>query len=380
MLLGHPWIFSGAAKEIPDCIPGEIVEIRDSNGHFLAKGYINPKSQILVRILSFKEIEKIDDAFIKRRITDALTLRSSLIKDKTTDSFRLINAEGDLLPGLVVDKYRDVLVVQILTAGMERFRGVILDTLKEHIKPLCIYEKSDLLMRKKEGLEAQNGPLFGSLSNPVEILENGIKFLVDVEVGQKTGFYLDQRDNRKELGKFALGKKVLNVFSYTGGFSIYALTNGANFVLNVEFSENAVEMAKKIHMLNGIHDERQGYIIGDAFEVLRDLLSHSKQFDIIILDPPKFAQSQSQLKNAIRGYKDINLLGIKLLKPGGLLFTFSCSGSVDIDLFSKIINWSAMDAKKSIQIVKRLSQPIDHPFLPNFPESEYLKGLVVRVL
>lgn len=381
VLLRHPWIFSGAIEKIDYNVePGDLVEVCDYFGKFIAKGYINPKSQIAIRIMTWEKDENPEDKdFIVNRLRAAINLRKAHFDPSITNAFRLVNSEADFIPGLIVDRYNDIIVVQILTLGMEKFKETVVEFLKDYLSPRCIYERSDLYVRKKEGLDLKRGIIYGNLPKRQEILENAHAFLVDIEEGQKTGFYLDQKDNRRELLRFCNGKKILNCFAYTGAFSVYALKGGAEYAVNVEISSSSTELAKEIMHLNQLRDEQQEFIVGDAFNVLRALKEEKREFDLVILDPPKFAHAQGKLENAIRGYKDINLQAMQLLKPGGILFTFSCSGSVSLELFSKIITWAAMDARKSVQVIKRLGQPMDHPYLTTFMESEYLKGLVCKV-
>jgi len=381
VLLRHPWIFSGAIEKIDRSITaGEIVEIYDHRGNFLAKGYINPKSQITIRILSWNKEEDVTDIrFISERLKSAIDMRLNYFDQSVTNAFRLVNSEADFLPGLIIDKYNDTIVLQILTLGMEQFRDKITEFLLEYLSPKCIYERSDTIVRKKEGLSLKKGIIYGKLQKPVRIIENGLEFLVDVQDGQKTGFYLDQRDNRKELLLFCKDKKVLNCFSYTGAFSVYAIKGGAKLTVNIEFSHSAIELAKKNMEINHIKKETQEFIEGNAFELLRNMKKRGKKFDLIIMDPPKFAHTQGKLENALRGYKDINLQAMQLLNPGGILFTFSCSGAISLELFSKTITWAAMDANKNVQVIKRLAQPMDHPHLTSFLESEYLKGLICKI-
>ena len=381
VLLRHPWIFSGAIEKVDKNItPGEVVEVYDHKGKFLAKGYINPNSQIAIRILTWnKEEDVLSKEFISNRLKSAIDIRLNHFDQSITNAFRLVNSEADLLPGLIVDKYNDTIVVQILTLGMEHFKDKIIEFLIEYLSPKCIYERSDTVVRKKEGLPLKKGAIYGRLNGPVEIIENSFLFLVDVQQGQKTGFYLDQRDNRKELLLFCKGKKVLNCFSYTGAFSVYAMKGGASRTVNIEFSHSAIELAKKIMEINHIRKESQEFIEGNAFQILRDMKRRGEKFDLIIMDPPKFAHTQGKLENALRGYKDINLQAMQLLNPGGILFTFSCSGAISLELFSKTVTWAAMDVNKNVQVLKRLTQPIDHPYLTSFLESEYLKGLICKL-
>ncbi len=381
VLMRHPWIFSGAIDRVDRSVnPGDIVDVYDYTGRFLAKGYINPKSQITIRILTWnQDDDPSSDEFLANRLKNAIDMRMNYFDQSVTNAFRLVNSEADFLPGLIVDKYNDTIVIQVLTLGMEMLRDKIIKILIDMLSPKCIYERSDTQIRKKEGLSPKKALIYGDVEDRVEILENGFRFLVDVQNGQKTGFYLDQRDNRKEILNFCKGKKVLNCFAYTGAFSVYALKGGAEQVVNVEFSPSAIELGKEIMKLNFL-DERSEFVGGDAFEVLRKMKKRKEMFDLIILDPPKFAHTQGSIENALRGYKDINLQAMKILNPGGILFTFSCSGAVSIEMFSKTVTWAAMDAKRDVHVIKRLGQPIDHPHLTSFLESEYLKGLVCRVI
>ena len=292
----------------------------------------------------------------------------------------MINAECDGLPGLIVDKYNDYLVCQFLSAGAEFWKEEIVKLLASILNPTGIYERSNVDVREKEGLNPTSGVLFGKEpSDLIEISENGYKFFVDIKNGHKTGFYLDQRDNRKLLEKFSPGKEILNCFSYTGGFSVYAIKSGANKVINVDSSADALELAEKNFALNEIESSRYENINDDIFKYLRKLRDANKQFDVIILDPPKFAESVSQVDKASRGYKDINLLAIKLLKKGGTLFTFSCSGHITPELFNKIFSDAALDSGRRVNIVKHLTQSPDHTVITNFPEGLYLKGLVCKI-
>jgi len=381
LLRRHPWIFSGAIKRVEGLFQdGDVVEVVDAKGKFLARGYINTRSQITVRILTWQE-EEIDAAFWQRRLEMAIKAREGLFFPGHTEAVRLVNAESDGLPGLVVDQYGQYLVVQFLTLGIERWKDPITEILWELLKPKGIYERSDVDVRLKEGLEPVAGLLRGEEPpDRLEIRENGLKFWVDVKRGHKTGFYLDQRENRLRVKEFALGKEVLDAFSYTGAFGIYALSGGAKRVVHVDSSKDALEMAKANVELNGFPVRDENFVEGDVFEVLRKWRNEGKIFDLIVLDPPKFAHSKEQVDDAVRGYKDINLMAMGLLKPGGILFTFSCSGLVPPELFQKAVFWAALDAGKEVQVIGKMSQARDHPFSLNFPEGEYLKGLILRVI
>ncbi len=382
VLRRHPWIFSGAVKNVSgNPTPGETIAVMDSNAQFLAWGAYSPKSQIRARIWSWDENESIDRAFFQDRISKAIELREKWIDQVETSAYRLIHAESDNLPGLIVDSYNNTLVVQILSAGIERWRDEITQILIELVNPVGIYERSDVAVRKLEGLEERQGPLFGKSPNrPILIKENEVKFKVDLVNGQKTGFYLDQRDNRQFCCEISQGKTVLNCFSYTGGFTAYALTGGAESVLSIDSSEEAIHMAKENVLLNQGSLENCDWKVGDVFEELRTLRDQGRQFDLVILDPPKFAPTASQARKAARAYKDINLYGFKLLKPGGTLMTFSCSGGIDERFFQKIVADAALDAEVDARILYRLSQAPDHPTNLAFPEGTYLKGLVIQVI
>jgi 23S rRNA (cytosine1962-C5)-methyltransferase len=378
----HPWIFSGAIRLVEGCpSPGGLIEIADARGDWLATGYYNPHSQISVRILTWDREEVIDATFWHRRLATAAAVRETLTADPGTTACRLVYAESDGLPGLMVDRYAEWLVVQFLTTGVEVRRAEILDALEALFEPRGIVDRSDVSVRRQEGLQARRELCRGVAPPPdLEILENGLRFHVDLLSGQKTGFYLDQRENRRIVGAHAKGRRVLNAFSYTGAFGVYALASEALHVTNVDSSYDALEGAEAALRLNGFDPDRQAEgIAGDVFEVLRAFRDEGRQFDLVMLDPPKFARGKADLLSATRGYKDINLLGFKLLGPGGLLATFSCSGSVTPDLFQKVVFGASLDAGRDAQIMAKLGQGPDHPILLSFPEGEYLKGLLCRV-
>ena len=377
----HPWIFSGALEKV-DGNPskGETVQIFTSEKKLVGLGSFSPSSQIRVRVWTFNPEEKIDEAFFRGKIDQAKSLREKILNVSTTNAYRIINSESDGLPGLIIDRYGEYIVCQFLSSGVEFFKEVITDILNDMFKPKGIYERSNVDVREKEGLKSAIGSLRGTEPEDlVEILENGFKFLVDIKEGHKTGFYLDQRDNRKLVSAFAKEKTVLNCFSYTGGFSVYALAFGAEKVTQVESSASALDLSLRNFELNNLNSSSVENINDDVFTVLRKFRDERKTFDLIILDPPKFAESASQIQKASRGYKDINLLAIKLLNPGGILFTFSCSGHVSQELFQKIVSDAALDSGREVKIIKRLAQSSDHPVLTNFPEGLYLKGLVCSV-
>ena len=378
----HPWIFSGAiARFQGELTDGDVVDVLSARGEFLARGYLNRRSQIVVRCLTWSEDEGIDLSFWKRRLQQSIARRQNLLQAETTDSCRLVHAESDLLPGLVVDTYGGYVVIQALTLGIERRKAEIVQLLVELLQPLGIYERSDVEVREKEGLSLKTGLLWGQPPPPsLEIHEYGHRFRADIQHGQKTGFYLDQRDNRSRLTRYASGKTVLNAFAYTGSFAVCAYKGGAERVVNVDSSAEALALARQSMLPNGLPERDEDYVIGDVFAVLRQYRAEGARFDLIILDPPKFAYSQSQVQAACRGYKDINWLAMQLLRPGGILFTMSCSGLVSPDLFQKVIFGASVDAQRDVQVLEKLSQATDHPILLSFPEGEYLKGFVCRAV
>ena len=386
----HPWIFSGAIH-VTQGNPGlgTTVAVHSYNGDFVAWGHYSPHSQIRVRLISWDENEKCDiDIFWRDKFVQAFNARGILLTDGETTAYRLVNAENDLLPGLIVDKYNEVLVIQCLSAGIEVRKLMLADLLWDLLKPSAIYERSDADIRQKEGLAKQTGLLLGTLPpGPVEFLENGIKFLVDVTQGHKSGFYLDQRQNRlllkqlvQRMSSNGTHPRLLNVFSYTGGFTVYGLLAGADSAVNIDTSKQACQLGRQILTLNDIDQSSVSDMVADAFEGLRLLRQQEKDFDIIILDPPKFAATQRDIQRASRGYKDINMQAMHLLAPGGYLLTFSCSGVISDDLFQKIVFGAAVDAERHIQILGRMTQSEDHPVALSFPEGAYLKGLKCRLV
>jgi 23S rRNA (cytosine1962-C5)-methyltransferase len=386
--LRHPWVFSGAVKSVQgNPADGDIVALRSESGAFLARGYWNSQSQINVHVLTWDDSEAIDEAFWRGRLERAIRARNvENISKGIPYAARLVNAENDAIPGLVVDRYGEWLVIQALTLGIDRRKQMIAKLLMELLSPSGIYERSDVDVRAKEGLPANAGLLAGKKPPAlIEINENGRRFLVDVQNGHKTGFYLDQKDNRAILGNLLRfdpqgdTKSVLNCFSYTGGFAVYARDGMAAQVVNVDASADALALAKKNLALNGFNAPDDDFVVGDVFNVLREYRNTGRKFDVIVLDPPKFANNKGQVEAATRGYKDINLLAFGLLNPGGTLMTFSCSGLVDADLFQKVVFGAVIDAKRDGQIVGRMRAAPDHPVALTFPEGEYLKGLIVKV-
>jgi len=379
LLRHHPWIFSGAIGSVEgDPPPGETVEILTSDGAFLGLGAFSPHSQIRVRVWTFQKDQPTDSSFFRAGMHKAIQSRAVYCTGKQS-ACRLINAESDGFPGLVVDRYGEFLVCQFLSAGSEYWKEEIIFHLHQILSPAGIYERSDADVRLKEGLEPRAGTLWGESPPELLLIEEGsCRFLVDIRKGHKTGFYLDQRDNRQALADYAYGRSVLNCFAYTGGFGIWALRGGAEHVTDVESSSSAIELSARHVEINGFDSRKVDHLQGDVFQVLREFRNSNRCFDLIVLDPPKFVDSRSQLPKGTRGYKDINLLAFKLLKPGGTLFTFSCSGLVPPELFQKIVADAALDAGCEAQILRSLAQSPDHPTSLNFPEGAYLKGLICR--
>jgi 23S rRNA (cytosine1962-C5)-methyltransferase len=381
LLRRHPWVFSGAVERL-DGQPGagETLDLLSSTGDFLARAAYSPASQIRARVWTFEPDEAVDRDFLRRRIRIAVGTRGTLLahaaQGERTDAFRLLHAESDGLPGLIVDRYGGLLVVQFLTAGAELWRETLLDILLEETGLKDVYERSDADARGLEGLKPRLGPLRGDPPETLTISECGLRFAVDVAHGHKTGFYLDQRENRRLVRQLARGREALDVFCYTGGFAVNALAGGAKSVLAVDSSGQALEVAHQNVILNDLPADRASFVEADVFQFLRRLRDEARSFDLIVLDPPKFAATAAQAEKAARGYKDINLLAFKLLRPGGLLVTFSCSGGVDAALFQKIVAGAALDAGVEAQILQHLSQAADHPVSLHFPEGAYLKGLV----
>ncbi|MEP7083975.1 MAG: class I SAM-dependent methyltransferase [Betaproteobacteria bacterium] len=379
LLHRHPWVFSGAVASIQgDVTPGATVEVKAEDGRFLGRGAASPASQIRARIWTFDPAEAIDAAFFERRLRAALARRASMLTPENTAA-RLVHGESDGLPGLIVDRYADTLAVQILSAGAELWRETLFDLLAQITGCEQIYERSDVEVRTLEGLPARSGPVRGAAPADLAIVEHGLAYGVDIAAGQKTGFYLDQRDNRWTVEQLSAGREVLNCFGYTGGFALSALRGGAKSVLSVDSSADAVRGAQRNAARNGLDDGRAQWLEADVFKHLRLLRDQARQFDLIVLDPPKLAPTVQHVERAARAYKDINLLAFKLLRPAGLLATFSCSGGVGVELFQKIVAGAAVDARIDGQIIDRLGPSADHPVLLSFPEGDYLKGLLVRV-
>jgi 23S rRNA (cytosine1962-C5)-methyltransferase len=381
LLRRHPWIFSGAVDQINgEPKLGETVTIRTAQGEFLASAAYSPKSQILARVWSWDPDQEIGEPFFRSRLRYAIERRSVRLDSRQTNAYRLVHAESDGLPGLILDRYADYLVLQCLASGTEFWRETLVGILTDLTGIKNVYERSDVDVRRLEGLPPRTGVLQGEAPGDlIQIKENGIDFWVDLPGGHKTGFYLDQRENRKKVQILASGKQVLDCFTYTGGFSINALAGGAKHVIAVDSSKGSLRVFQENLTLNEISKERVSLVVDDVFTRLRKFRDHDQKFDLIILDPPKFAPTAKQAHKAARGYKDINLLGFKLLRPGGILVTFSCSGGISPDLFQKIVAGAALDAGVDAQILERLHQGADHPVSLHFPEGAYLKGLVCRI-
>ena len=377
----HPWIFSGAIQRVEgEPQPGDTVEIVASDGKWMAWAEYNPQSQIRARTFGWDQNRRPDEVFWQERLHASIVRRRQLMPgSEVMRAVRLVFAESDGMPGLIVDQYGPHLVMQCLTAGAEARKMQTVEHLIERIRPLNIVERDDPV-RRKEGLPRADGALYGDPPDePVVIVENGHRFSVDLSSGQKTGFYLDQSENRRQMAPYCADAEVLNAFSYTGAFAVYALAAGANHVLNLDSSAGALAMADGDLDLNGFAPDHWRNLQADVFRQLRVWRDEGRQFDLIILDPPKFVTSRRQLDRAARGYKDINWLTMRLLRPGGLLATFSCSGLVSRDLFQKIVFGAALDAGREVRIVQHFSQAADHPVLLSFPEGAYLKGLLCHV-
>lgn len=375
----HPWVFSGAI-DATEGSPraGDTVRVCSAEGEFLAWAAYSPSSQIRARVWSFDESEVPGAELFAKRV-DAALARRRVIPRGTSNATRLVHAESDRLPGLIADRYEDTLVVQLLSAGCEKWRDTLLAILRERGGCARIYERSDTEARELEGLPASSGLVFGSAASaPLRIAEHGIEYEVDVLAGQKTGFYLDQRDNRARIGQLAADREVLDCFCYTGGFTLSALAGGAGSVLAIDSSAQALARAGRNLALNRIQAERAEWREADVFQALRRLRREGRQFDLVVLDPPKFAATSKDAPRAARGYKDINLNALKLLRPGGLLATFSCSGGVSPELFQKIVAGAAADAGTPLVLRERFRSAPDHPVRIEFPEGEYLKGLLLE--
>jgi 23S rRNA (cytosine1962-C5)-methyltransferase len=377
----HPWLFAGSVGRLEGrARPGDTVEVLADNLRPLGRAAYSPKSQIRARFWTFDAEESIDDAFFKRRIAAAVALRQSLPELRGQEGLRLIHAESDGLPGVIADQYGDTVVIQLTSAGADKWRNAIVAGLVKATGCARVYERSDSDVRGLEGLGPTTGWVHGEApATPLSIAENGVRLAIDIAGGHKTGFYLDQRENRALLGQLSAGKDVLNCFCYTGGFSLQALAGGAASVLSIDSSGPALAQAQANLALNPqLPADRAQWQEADVFQALRDFRKAGRLFDLIVLDPPKFAPSAAHAERAAKAYRDINILGFRLLRPGGFLMTYSCSGGVGLEMFQKVVADSALDAGRNARIVRRLSGAADHPVALNFSEGEYLKGLLVQ--
>lgn len=372
----HPWIFSGAVKHLPEATNGDIIEVCDNHGEHLGYGFFSPTSQITCRMFAFgKDQHEIDEQFWTSLLTNAWQLRQQLINAHTTNCYRLVHAEGDFFPGLIIDVYANVAVVQLLIKGTERLSDILFRSLHS-LGFKYIYLKTKQTTQLLEQVEQGSRWVGEACPMPVMVMEHGIRFPVNVETGQKTGFFLDQRENRKLVGSWAKDKTVLNTFSYSGGFSLYALHAGASKVHSVDSSKEAINLCEENVRLCGFEDRHQSFT-EDCFDFLK--ACDANLYDIIILDPPAFAKNARSVEKAARGYQNLNALGLKKVKPGGMVFTFSCSQHMDQDLFRKIVFAAAAESKRNVRILQQLFQPEDHPINIYHPEGEYLKGLMLLV-
>lgn len=382
LLRRHPWVFSGAISRMEGKARlGETIDIVDAQGKWLARGAFSPESQIRARVWTFDKDELIDIAFFTRRLQQAQQWRDWLAERDGLDSYRLIAGESDGLPGVTIDRFGNFLVLQLLSAGAEYQRAAIISALQTLYPQCSIYDRSDVAVRKKEGLALAQGPVVGELPpDLLPIQENGMKLYVDIKAGHKTGYYLDQRDSRLATRRYVADKRVLNCFSYTGGFAVSALMGNCRQVVSVDTSQEALDVAKKNVELNKLDLSKAEFIRDDLFKLLRKYRDQGETFDVIVMDPPKFVENKGQLQGACRGYKDINMLAIQLLNPGGVLLTFSCSGLMTTDLFQKIIADAAIDAGRDVQFIEQFRQAADHPVIAPYPEGLYLKGFACRVM
>ncbi len=382
LLRRHPWVFSGAVARMEGkASAGETVDICDSQGKWLARGALSPQSQIRARVWSWQQDESIDIDFFVRRLQAAQQLRDWLAQRDDLNSYRLIAGESDGLPGITIDRFNDFLVLQLLSAGAEYQRAALITALQRLYPQCAIYDRSDVSVRKKEGLEMTQGVVLGAAPPDLQpITEHGMQLLVDIKTGHKTGYYLDQRDSRLATRRYAAGCRVLNCFSYTGGFAVSALMGNCEHVISVDTSQAALDVARQNVELNGLDVSKAEFLRDDVFKLLRRYRDENKKFDLIVMDPPKFVENKNQLMGACRGYKDINMLAMQLLNPGGMLLTFSCSGLMATDLFQKIIADAALDAQREVQFIEQFRQAADHPVSASYPEGLYLKGFACRVM
>ena len=369
---GHPWIFRSDIERVEVAFtPGDVAEVRSANGTFLGRAFYNPNSQISLRMLTQHD-ESIDGDFFLKRVQEAWAYRKLLFD---TQSCRAVYAESDFLPALIVDKFSGVLVMQCLCLGMEKWKHTLTDILVQVIQPQGIYERDDVPVRRLEGMEQVTGLLYGQVPDRVDMVENGIHFLVDVKNGQKTGFFLDQKENRAAIAPLVQGGDVLDCFCHNGSFSLHAAKYGARSVLGVDISEEALEVARENARINGLNVDFEAH---NCFDHLRALTGEKRQFDVVILDPPAFTKTRSALEGALRGYKEINLRGMKLVREGGFLVSCSCSQHVSPEKFMEVINQAARDSRTKLRLVEFRTQGHDHPILPASPETQYLKCAILQ--
>lgn len=372
---GHPWIYASEIEAVEgEFINGDIVDVKNFRGRLIGRAFYNPTSQISIRMLTMCD-EVCDRAFFKARIEDAWAYRQKLCDPA---SCRLIYSESDFLSGLIVDKFGDYLVVQVLSLGIERMRDVLVELLVEVVRPKGIYERSDVPVRRLEGMEQRAGLLWGEVPDQIDMVENGIHFSVDVKNGQKTGFFLDQKQNRAGIAPFCRNARVLDCFCHNGSFSLHAAKYGAQSVLGVDISEDALDVARKNAARNGLGNVT--FEAHNCFDHLRELTDAGEKFDLVILDPPAFTKSKASIPGALRGYKEINLRALKLVNPGGYLVTCSCSQHVSQDMFQQMLNEAVRDSKKRVRMIEYRTQGYDHPILPAVRETKYLKCIYLQVL
>lgn len=371
---GHPWIYASEIEKTEgDCAPGDIIDVYSAKGAMLGKALFNPRSQITLRMLTMHD-EPTDEAFFRRRLTDAWEYRKRLCD---VESCRLVFSESDFLPGLIVDKFAGTLVMQTLSLGMDMRKDMLARLMQEITGARGVYERNDVPVRRHEGLEAQTGLVLGEVPDRVEMVENGITYLVDVKHGQKTGFFLDQKQNRAAIKPLCAGARVLDCFCHNGSFALNAAQYGASSVLGVDISEDALAVARENALRNGLNATFEAH---NCFDFLREQTDAGEKYDLVILDPPAFTKSRQAVESALRGYKEINLRGLKLTRPGGFLVTCSCSQHVSTEAFQEMVNHAARDAKKRVRLVESRTQSIDHPILPAAPETKYLKCMILQVM
>lgn len=377
ILAGHPWVYQGEINKIKgEVSDGDIVSVKDYKERFLGQGFINRSSQIIVKLITDKK-EALSHDFFKRSLESAVRYRDEFIKD--TDARRIVFSEADFLPGLIVDYYNRYIVMQTLTLGMEKRRDIIIGILKEIFSPRAIYERNDVSIRGLEGLPQRKGMLYGDKEMEIICSINGVKFIIDIENGQKTGFYLDQRENYSVVKDLIKDKTVLDCFCYTGGFGITLACSGAREVLGIDISNPAIELAARNAELNKV-DNICSWQVGNVFDILKEKAGKKESYDVVILDPPSFTKTKDTVSSAIRGYKEINLRALKLIEKGGYLVTCCCSHHISRNLFMSVIIDAAKDAKRKLRLIESRTQSRDHPILPAVPETEYLKCFILQVL